>query len=131
MACAFSVREVARGTRAPLDLVVAVGREELKNGKYAPLLAAATPPRTLTQLVFEMFDRVGLATADFLREAFAGPVLSSMRTGLLRYVSVAIWRSVVKGVQEGYDNCFDLKGAPGSEEAGVREMDVSLARVSE
>lgn len=131
MACPFAVREGARGTRAPLDPVAAVGREERKDEKYAPLVAATTPPSTFTPLVWETSGRVGPATAEFLREAFHGPALASARAGLLRDVSVAIWRSVATGVREGYDNCFELEGAPGGAEAGAREVDVGLARVGE
>lgn len=127
----FAVREGARGTRAPLDPVAAVGREKLKDGKYAPLLAASTPRGTFTPLVWETFGRIGPAKAEFLREAFDGPALAPARAGLLRDVFVAIWRSVVTGVREGYDNCFLLEGAPDGGEAGAREVDVGLARVGE
>lgn len=54
-----------------------------------------------------------------------------MRTGVLRDVSVAIWRSVATGVREGYDNCYGLEGAPDGGKAGTGEGSVGMARVGE
>lgn len=131
VACPFAVRSEARVAHAPLEPVAAVAREELKDGKYVPLLAATTPPSTFTPLVWESFGRVGPATAAFLREALAGPALASVRAGLLRDVSVAIWRSVPRGVRERYDNRYGLEGVPCGGAASAMVLDEGLARVGE
>lgn len=100
-------------------------------GMYDPLLAAATSRSAFTPLVSESFGRVGPATAEFLRDALGGPAQAAVRAGLLRDVSVAIWRSVAKGVREGYNNFYELQDAPGGREAGARGVDEGLARVRE
>lgn len=81
--------------------------------------------------MWETFGCVGPATADFLREAVAGPALASVQTGLLRDVSVGIWWSVATVVQDGYDNGYGLEGAPDGGEAGAGEGNVEIARLGE
>jgi len=97
---------VAAQVRAtPLRPVAAAEREAVKRAAYVPALPVSDPPHAFTPLVWEALGRVGPATDAWLKAALAGPLLASVRAGLLLDVSVALWRSVSWAVAGGYASC--------------------------
>ena len=96
----FAARVVAPVADAPLRVVTGEAREAAKSTKYSPSLPATATPHEFTPLVWEAYGRVAPATDRWLTEAFRGPTLAAVRAGLLRDVSVAIWRSSVHGTPQ-------------------------------
>jgi len=97
---------------APLRVVTGEAREAAKSAKYSPSLPATATPHEFTPLMWEAYGRVAPATDRWLTEAFRGPTLAAVRAGLLRDVSVAIWRSHARGVADRYARCFALQAPP-------------------
>jgi len=100
---------VADVVARPSVAVAAVGREARKVRKYAPRLPAADPPSVFTPLVWEVFGRVGPASADFMRTAVGGPGRSRALASLLIDASAIIWRYNARMLCEGILRC-DARG---------------------
>ena len=109
VASVFTDKVVADVVARPSLAVAAVGREARKVRKYAPRLPAADPPAVFTPLVWEVFGRVGPASADFLRAAVGGPGRSRALASLLTDASAIIWRYNARMLCEGFLRC-DARG---------------------
>eukprot|EP00168_Porphyra_purpurea_P021060 TRINITY_DN916_c0_g1_i1.p2 TRINITY_DN916_c0_g1~~TRINITY_DN916_c0_g1_i1.p2 ORF type:complete len:352 (-),score=54.24 TRINITY_DN916_c0_g1_i1:105-1160(-) len=108
-------RELApRVVGAPLRAVAAETREAYKVSKYAPELPVTAPAHTFTPLVWEVCGRVGPQTAAWLRTALGVPGQSTARHAFLTAASVALWRSIARGVSDGYAAAFGSRHPPGS-----------------
>ena len=105
VASAFTDAVVAAVAAQPSVAVAAVAREARKMRKYAPRLPAADPPSVFTPLVWEVFGRVGPASADFLRTAVGGPGRSRALALLLTDASAIIWRYNARMLSEGIARC--------------------------
>jgi len=127
----FAARLVAPVADAPLRVVAGEAREAAESAKYSPSLPATAIPHDFRPLVWEAFGRVAPATDRWLTEAFRGPALAAVRAGLLRDVSVAIWRSHARGVADGYARCFGLEAPPVGGGATVEGVSPLLARIGE
>jgi len=122
-ASVFTDKVVADVVARPSLAVAAVGREARKVRKCAPRLPAADPPAGFTPLVWEVFGRVGPASADFLRTAVGGPGRSSALASLLPDASAIIWRYNARMLCEGFLRC-DARGR------ATLDAPPALARVS-
>ena len=89
--------------------MAAVESEARKVRKYAPCLPAANLPAVFTLLVWEVFGRVGFASADVLRTAVGGPGRSRALASLLTDASSIIWRYNARMLCEGFLLC-DARG---------------------
>jgi len=123
VASVFTDKVVADVVARPSVAVAAVGREARKVRKYAPRLPAADPPAVFTPLVWEVFGRVGPASADFLRSAVGGPGRSRALASLLTDASAIIWRYNARMLCEGFSRC-DARGR------ATLDAPTALARVS-
>jgi len=65
VASVFTDKVIADVVARPSVAVPSVGREACKVRKYAPRLPAADPPAVLTPLVWDVFGRVGPASAEW------------------------------------------------------------------
>jgi len=96
---------VADVASQPSVAVAAMAREARKMRRYAWRLPAADPPSVFTPLVWEVFGRVGPASADFLRTAVGGPGRSRALASLLTDASAIIWRYNARMLVEGFERC--------------------------
>jgi len=102
VASVFTDKVLADVVARPSFAVAAVGREARKVRKYAPRLHAAAPPAVFAPLVWEVFGRVGPASADFLQTAVGGPGRSRALASLLTDASSIIWRDNARMLCEGF-----------------------------
>jgi len=105
VASAFSDALVADVAAHPSVPVAAVRMEARKVRKYAPRLPAASPPATFTPLVWEVFGRVGPASAEFLHSAIGGPGRSRALDELLTDASAIVWRYNARMLSRGFASC--------------------------
>lgn len=127
VASTFSSVLAPRVAGTPLAPVAAETREGVKVGRYARALPAGPPAHVFTPLVWEVYGRVGPATAAWLRDTFGGPRLATAQARLRSAISVALWRSNARAVADGYARCFEvedpagmgLEGPLGCESVGI------------
>jgi len=105
----FTDKVVADVVSRPSVAMAAVGREARKVRKYAPHLPVADPPAVFNPLVWEVFGRVGPASANFLCTAVGGPGRSRALASLLTDASAIIWRYNARMLCEGFLRC-DARG---------------------
>eukprot|EP00168_Porphyra_purpurea_P021061 TRINITY_DN916_c0_g1_i3.p2 TRINITY_DN916_c0_g1~~TRINITY_DN916_c0_g1_i3.p2 ORF type:complete len:382 (-),score=39.89 TRINITY_DN916_c0_g1_i3:15-1160(-) len=113
IASPFTPEFVPRVVGSPLRAVAAEAREAYKVSKYAPALFVTAPAQTFTPLVWEVFGRVGPQTAAWLRTALGVPGRSPVRHAFLTAASVALWRSIARGVSDGYAATFGSRDPAG------------------
>ncbi|GAB0492090.1 hypothetical protein MMPV_003349 [Pyropia vietnamensis] len=131
VASPFASRVAPLVADTPLAALAAEGREGDKVRRYAHALPAGPPSHTFTPLVWEVYGRIGPASAAWLREALGGPRLATARARLLSAISVALWKSNARAVADGYARCFGIPDPTGPGIAGPLEGVRTGARIGE
>lgn len=131
VASPFSSLLAPMAADAPLEPVAAATREGDKVRRYARALPVGPPSHTFTPLVWEVYGRLGPASAAWLREALGGPRLATARARLLTAISVALWKSNARAVADGYARCFGVEDPIGGGIVGPLGSSRSVARIGD